>query len=159
MTVTDRVALVTGAGNGLGASITARLLADGWSVTAADSTRPRSGCTATPARSPASPTSPMPLRSASCVAETVAHFGRLDAVVNNAGIGGPAKPVVESAPDDFERVLRVNLIGPFLLVRAAAPTMIAAGRGGRIVNLGSLFGQQGVAGGAAYCASKGGVRR
>ena len=157
MTATDRVALVTGAGNGLGASITARLLADGWSVTAADIDATALGVygdarTLTRVTDVADAAAVGEL-----VDETVAHFGRLDAVVNNAGIGGPARPVVELAPEDFERVLRVNLIGPFLLVRAAAPTMIAAGRGGRIVNLGSLFGQQGVAGGAAYCASKGGV--
>lgn len=152
--MSPRVALVTGAAQGLGRSITERLLADGWTVSAADVT----------------PTSFEADRALTCIVDvsladdvaryverTVEHFGRIDAVVNNAGIGGPTKAVVDTDPADFVRVLQVNLVGSFLVARAAASVIIEARRGGRIVNLGSLFGQQGVAGGAAYSASKSGV--
>lgn len=152
--MSPRVALVTGAAQGLGRSITERLLADGWVVSAAD-------VTPTPFEADGALTCTVDVSSAGDVARyverTVEHFGGIDAVVNNAGIGGPSEMVVDTDPADFVRVLEVNLVGSFLVARAAAPVMIEAGRGGRIVNLGSLFGQQGVAGGAAYCASKSGV--
>lgn len=149
-----RVALVTGAAQGLGRSIAERLLANGWAVSAADVT-PTSFESARTLSCAVDVSSPSDV--ADYVERTVAHFGRIDAVVNNAGIGGPSEPVVNTDPADFVHVLEVNLLGSFLMARAAAPVMIEAGRGGRIVNLGSLFGQQGVAGGAAYCASKSGV--
>ncbi len=145
--MTTRVALVTGAAQGLGRSIATRLLADGWAVACAD----------------LEPGPPAGKHAISCavdvssvdeVAEFIGcaldAFGRIDAVVNNAGIGGPTLPAVELDPADFVRVLEVNLLGAFLVARAAVPAIIAAGRGGRIVNLGSLFGQQAVANGAAY---------
>lgn len=149
-----RVALVTGAGRGLGRAIADRLLADGWSVAAADlepadlGSEHGIGCAV-------DVSSQKDVEA--YVACAVERFGRIDAVVNNAGIGGPTDPVVETDPAEFMRVLAVNLLGPFLVARAAAPVMIAAGAGGRIVNIGSLFGQQAVADGAAYCSSKGGL--
>lgn len=149
-----RVALVTGAAQGLGRSIAQRLLADGWAVSAAD-------VTPTSFDSGRALTCTVDVSSVDDVARyverTVEHFDRIDAVVNNAGIGGPSEAVVDTDPAEFVRVLEVNLVGTFLVARAAASVMVEAGRGGRIVNLGSLFGQQGVAGGAAYGASKRGV--
>lgn len=149
-----RVAIVTGSGRGLGRAITDRLLADGWLVAAADvDLQSVNGDRSLPLRCDVSSEADV----AALVEATVERYGRIDAVVNNAGIGGPSQPVVDLDPADFLRVLQVNLLGAFLVSRAAAPVMIAGGRGGRIVNLGSLFGQQAVADGAAYCASKGGV--
>jgi NAD(P)-dependent dehydrogenase (short-subunit alcohol dehydrogenase family) len=152
--MSPRVALVTGAAQGLGRSIAGRLLADGWAVSAAD-------LTPTPIDADESLSCTVDVSSQDDVARyverTLERFGRVDAVVNNAGIGGPSKAVVDTDPADFVRVLEVNLVGSFLVARAAASVMIGAGRGGRIVNLGSLFGQQGVAGGAAYSASKSGI--
>ena len=84
-------------------------------------------------------------------------LGGIDALVNNAGIGGPDTPVVDTAFADFWSVLRVNLGSAFLASRAAARLMIARQAAGAIVNLGSIFGQQGVAGEAGYCASKAAV--
>ena len=78
-------------------------------------------------------------------------------LVNNAGIGGPDTDVTGTSLAEFRRVLDVNLTGTFLMCRAVAKVMIGQGSGGAIVNMGSVFGQQGVAGGAGYCASKAGV--
>jgi 3-oxoacyl-[acyl-carrier protein] reductase len=82
------------------------------------------------------------------------RLGGVDLLVNNAGVGGPSTPVARTPVDEFRRVLEVNLVGSFLMARACAPVMVRA-RAGCIVNLGSIFGQQGVANAAAYCASKG----
>jgi len=71
------------------------------------------------------------------VAATVERFGGIDILVNNAGIY-PMVPFLEMEPELYERVLRVNLIGAFLAIKAAAPRMIAQGRGGRIVNVTSV---------------------
>ncbi|MBI2238747.1 MAG: SDR family oxidoreductase, partial [Actinobacteria bacterium] len=91
------------------------------------------------------------------VAEAAETLGGLDLLVNNAGIGGPTADLVDAAVADLRRVLDVNLLGAMLVARAAVRAMIAQGSGGCIVNIGSFFGQQGVAGAAAYCASKAGV--
>jgi NAD(P)-dependent dehydrogenase (short-subunit alcohol dehydrogenase family) len=98
------------------------------------------------------------------VGETLARWGRLDVLVNSAGIGGSrdepdpaAVPgVLGATMEAWRRMLSVNLDGTFLGVRAAARVMAPAGRGS-IINLSSILGKVGIAGGFAYCASKGGV--
>jgi NAD(P)-dependent dehydrogenase (short-subunit alcohol dehydrogenase family) len=90
-------------------------------------------------------------------ARVVELLGGLDVLVNIAGIGGPSITVAETPVAAFRRTLEVNLVGTFLTSRAAANLMIAQGTGGCIINTSSLFAQQGVAHGAAYCASKAGV--
>jgi NAD(P)-dependent dehydrogenase (short-subunit alcohol dehydrogenase family) len=91
------------------------------------------------------------------IEDLVQRLGGVDLLVNNAGIGGPSTPVVDTPVQGFRQVLEVNVVGAFLMARACARAMIAAGEGGAIVNLGSIFGQQGVANGASYSASKGGI--
>jgi NAD(P)-dependent dehydrogenase (short-subunit alcohol dehydrogenase family) len=91
------------------------------------------------------------------VEEAVAVLGGLDLLVNNAGIGGPTAPLIDTPVEAVRRVLEINLLGAFLVARAVARIMVAQREGGCIVNIGSIFGQQGVAGSAAYCASKGGI--
>jgi NAD(P)-dependent dehydrogenase (short-subunit alcohol dehydrogenase family) len=81
----------------------------------------------------------------------------LDALVNNAGVGGGDSTVAETSLEDFRHVIDVNLIGTFLMARAAGRVLLRQGTGGAIVNLGSILGQRGEAGGAAYSASKAGV--
>ncbi len=80
-------------------------------------------------------------------------FGRLDVLVNNAGVEGPALPVHAVSPDDWRRVFEVNVHGAFYGVRHAVPLMVAAGRG-VIVNVASVAGLNGVPLHAAYAASK-----
>lgn len=84
-----------------------------------------------------------------------AEFGRVDILFNNAGITNP-QTVLDIAPEDFRRLMDVNVTGAFLAIRAFAPAMIAAGYG-RIVNMGSILSARGMANRAAYCASKAGL--
>jgi NAD(P)-dependent dehydrogenase (short-subunit alcohol dehydrogenase family) len=89
------------------------------------------------------------------VQESVARFGRLDVLVNNAGALHVS--TVESIPEeDWDRLMLVNLKGPFLMSRAALPALRKAG-GGSIINIGSILGLIGMKGRAAYASSKGGV--
>ena len=92
---------------------------------------------------------------ARAVAETAARFGRLTILVNNAGTLHVS--TIETIPEEeWDRVMTVNLKGPFLMSRAALPELRRAG-GGAIVNIGSILGLIGAKERAAYCASKGGV--
>jgi NAD(P)-dependent dehydrogenase (short-subunit alcohol dehydrogenase family) len=89
------------------------------------------------------------------VRETVARFGRLDVLVNNAG-AVHISTVESISEEDWDRIMLVNLKGPFLMSRAALPELRKAG-GGSIINIGSILGLVGMKGRAAYAASKGGV--
>jgi 3alpha(or 20beta)-hydroxysteroid dehydrogenase len=86
----------------------------------------------------------------------VAAFGTVSALVNNAALWRTA-PVEEQSPEGFEELLRVNLLGPFLGIRAVAPALRAAG-GGSIVNISSTAGLVGIPGHAAYASTKFGLR-
>jgi 3-oxoacyl-[acyl-carrier protein] reductase len=157
-------AIVTGAARGLGEAVAARLLADAGSVALLD----LEPAVVESAERLGAPHAGSPVVAEvgdisdeewveDVVPDVLDRLGGLDLLVNNAGIGGPSSPVIDTPPEAFRRVLEVNLVGPFLMARACAREMIARGAAGSIVNLGSIFGQQGVANGAAYCASKGGV--
>ncbi len=91
------------------------------------------------------------------VAGTVAHYGRLDIMVNNAGIGYLMKPLVEMDQASWDAVLGVNLRGVFFGIKHAARQMIAQGQGGRIINIGSQASKSGFPLAGAYVASKHGV--
>jgi NAD(P)-dependent dehydrogenase (short-subunit alcohol dehydrogenase family) len=160
--------VVTGAARGLGEAVAARLAADGASVALIDLS---ADVTATAARIAAGSAEGSESGRVMGIVADVADeqaceaaiaraadaLGGIDALVNNAGIGGPNTHVIKTSFADFWRVLQVNLGSAFLGSRAAARIMIGQGAGGAIVNLGSIFGQQGVAGGAGYCASKGAI--
>lgn len=90
------------------------------------------------------------------VKETVATFGKLNVLVNNAAIAG-IKPFAEMTEQDYMRVIQINQLGVFLGMRAVAGPMKAAG-GGSIINISSIAGMGGMMGGMAYCASKFAVR-
>ncbi len=91
------------------------------------------------------------------VEKTVAHFGRLDIMVNNAGIGYLMKPIVEMQQSDWDAVLGVNLRGVFFGIKHAAIQMIRQGDGGRIINIGSQASKSGFPFAAPYVSSKHGV--
>ncbi|MEV0899103.1 glucose 1-dehydrogenase [Actinoplanes sp. NPDC049802] len=93
---------------------------------------------------------------AAAVGATIGAFGRIDVLVNNAGILRHA-PVAEMDPAEFRQVVEVNLVGTWLGIRAVVPPMTASG-GGSIVNISSIEGFAGAAGLSAYSASKFGVR-
>jgi 3-oxoacyl-[acyl-carrier protein] reductase len=151
----SRVAIVTGGAGGLGRAITARLRAEGFRVAVADVTDAAAGepdesvmAVRVDVTDPASAT-------AMCDA-VQGRWGRVDVLVNNAGIAGPTAAVADYPPDTWQRVIAVNLIGVFHCTRACLPTMTAAGYG-RIVNIASIAGKDGNPGMSAYSASKGGV--
>ena len=87
---------------------------------------------------------------------TLKAFGKIDILVNNAGITGANKTVWEMDLDDWRRVMRVNLDGPFICCKAVVPAMIA-NKYGRIVNIASIAGKEGNPNAAHYSASKAGV--
>jgi meso-butanediol dehydrogenase/(S,S)-butanediol dehydrogenase/diacetyl reductase len=91
------------------------------------------------------------------VRRTVETYGALDIMVNNAGIGYLMKPIVETPVGDWDAVLGVNLRGVFLGIKHAARQMIAQGRGGRIINIGSQASKSGFPFAGAYVSSKHGV--
>ena len=151
----SRVALVTGGGTGIGAAIARRLGADGYAVAL---TGRRQG----PIEEVASGLGGCAIvadtgDAADCeraVAETTARFGRLDALVCNAGIGGEGS-LRDLEPATWDDVLRINLTGPFLMARAAIEHLAAAR--GSIVTVSSVAGLRASSDSLAYCASKAGL--
>ena len=91
--------------------------------------------------------------------ETMREFGRIDILVNNAasGRGSDRVPVIKLDEDEWRRVIDFNLTGAFLVTKAAGARMVEQGEGGRIVNVSSILGRQGMPTSAAYSASKAGM--
>ena len=87
---------------------------------------------------------------------SIRELGRIDVLVNNAGIAGPSVPVVDYPVEEWRRVIDIDLTGPFLCCRAVVPHMTRAGYG-RIVNIASVAGKEGNPNAAAYGAAKGGL--
>ena len=153
-----RVAVVTGGAGGIGRGIVERLAAEGASVVIADRDRDRgqalAGMHPALAFNETDVTDEVSVQD--CVDRTVERFGRLDVMVNNAGIIAVA-PVVDLDLGRWRRLLDINLTGVFLGSRAAARQMLAQGHGGVIINASSGGGRRGVPNFAAYCASKAGI--
>jgi 3-oxoacyl-[acyl-carrier protein] reductase len=157
-----QVAVVTGAGRGIGAAIARGLAELGATVvlcgrspgpldsTAADILR-------TGGKAEAVACDLMDLHSVEGLAAHVERrFGRSDILVNNAGIGGFRDPLHKLPPDSWEKILNTNLRGVYYCIRSFAPMMIKAGNG-HIVNISSLAGKNALPNGAAYAASKWGL--
>jgi NAD(P)-dependent dehydrogenase (short-subunit alcohol dehydrogenase family) len=156
----NKVALVTGAARGIGLATAKRFLADGWRVALLDIDG--ENLTRTYATL-AHPEETLALTGDVAIAEQVARafaelkrrFGRLDALINNAGIA-IFKPILDVSYEDWSRVLAVNLTGPFLCTQAAAPIMRDNG-GGAIVNITSISGLRASTLRTAYGTSKAGL--
>ncbi len=179
-TLAGKVAVVTGAGRagGLGAAIVTRLASLGCSVVLSDvgtsgdpalpsamiGTSSEMGHTAESIRTRTGAQVATfacdvrdPQRVDALAAFAADHFGSLDIWVNNAGIGYLMQPLLDTSIDQWRAVLDVNLSGCFHGIQSAARRMIAAGRGGRIINIASQAAKSGFPFAAAYCASKHGL--
>jgi len=156
----QKVALVTGAARGIGLATAKRFLADGWSVALLDIDGDNLGRTFTVLAKPATTVAiTRDVADAAGVSRAVEaigqKFGRLDALVNNAGIA-IFKPILDVTYEDWSRVLAVNLTGPFLCTQAAAPLLRDSG-GGAIVNITSISGLRASTLRTAYGTSKAGL--
>jgi 3-oxoacyl-[acyl-carrier protein] reductase len=157
----QRAAIVTGGARGIGLAIARRLLASGasvslWDVDAAALARAREelhtqGTVHTAVMDVTSAESAETAAAASAQA-----FGKLDILVNNAGIAGANAKTWETDPNEWRRVLAINLTGPFHCCRAVIPHLLRNGYG-RIVNIASIAGKEGNPNAAHYSASKAGV--
>jgi NAD(P)-dependent dehydrogenase (short-subunit alcohol dehydrogenase family) len=154
---TRKIALVTGAARGIGLAAAEWFLDAGWSVALLDIDAPSlAAAVASVARPERTLELPADVRDPRQVADAVARidarFGRLDALVNNAGIA-IFRPLLETTFDDWQQVLATNLNGPFLCTQAAAPLMLRGG-GGAIVNIASISGLRASTLRVAYGTSK-----
>jgi NAD(P)-dependent dehydrogenase (short-subunit alcohol dehydrogenase family) len=158
MRLENKIAIVTGALSGIGAGIAHRFSAEGAIVVGGDL-----ASTAVSLRETAAPRlfeHPLDVTDAGSVAllveATLARFRHIDVLVNCAGIGRNIS-FLETPEAVFEQILAVNLKGTFLMSQAVARAMVRGGRGGTIVNIGSISGERGNLGRTAYGASKAGV--
>ena len=158
-TTGQRVALVTGAARGIGFATARRFLAEGWRVALLDIDNET--LTRSHRDLPASETLTLHCdvsdaeAVAAAIAKVAARFGRIDALVNNAGIA-IFKPILETTLADWSRVLAVNLTGPFICTQAVAPLMREQG-GGSIVNITSISSLRASTLRTAYGTSKAGL--
>jgi 3-oxoacyl-[acyl-carrier protein] reductase len=155
----DRIAVVTGGAQGFGRAITERFLASGASVAIWDRDVALARRTAaelgTQVAAFACDVSE-PGSVADALSATLGQFQRIDILVNNAGIAGANAKTWETDVEEWRKVMRVNLDGPFICSRAVVPRMIAQGYG-RIVNIASIAGKEGNPNAAHYSASKAGA--
>jgi len=159
-----KVALVTGAGTGVGRAATLALMKEGYVVVLAGRRKDKleevaKEGTQTPGDAlvvPADVADPASIKA--LFAKTKQTYGRLDLLFNNAGIGAPAMPIEELPLDKWQAVVATNLTGPFLCTQEAIKIMKAQNpRGGRIINNGSISAHTPRPGSAAYTATKHGV--
>ena len=154
-----KVALITGAGSGIGASIAKRFVAEGAKIVITG--RRKEALSETVSALPDGSVLPFasdvrnPDDAKAMVEETIKFGGKIDILVNNAGID-PANNIVDVPIDEWKSVLETNLYGPFYTMKFAIPHMIKAG-GGSIVNIASLAGLRRIPSMTAYCSSKSGL--
>jgi 3-oxoacyl-[acyl-carrier protein] reductase len=161
-TLAGQVAVITGAGRGIGAAIAAKLARLGATAVLCGRTREPLQSTADAiskagGQAKAVPCDVTDLRSVEAAAAQVEQtLGRIDILVNNAGVGGFGGPLHQLPPESWDQVLNTNLRGVYYAIRAFAPMMIRA-RTGHVINISSLAGKNALPNGAAYAASKWGL--
>ena len=154
-----QVAVITGAGRGIGAAIARQLAGLGATTVLCGRTQSTLDQTARAITGAGGKAEVIPcdvtilhqLQHAAARVEST--FGRLDILINNAGIGGFNSPLHNLAPEEWDRILNTNLRGVYFAIHAFAPLMIRA-RSGHIINISSLAGKNPLPNGAAYAASK-----
>lgn len=160
--IRGQVAVITGAGRGIGAAIARKLAELGASCVICGRTEAPLRETAANITSAGAKCEPITcdvtdLRSVEALVRQVQEtFGRTDILINNAGVGGPGGPLHQMPPDAWDKVMNTNLRGAFYCIRAFAPVMIRGG-GGHIINISSLAGKNALPNGATYSASKWGL--
>ena len=152
-----QVAIVTGGASGIGRATVLALAAEGVRTAVLDVDEAGAGQVAVEAGNDAKAFA-IDARDAKAIVGTVdkvlAHFGRIDILVNSAGTSGPVLNVLDFTEDAYDFVMNLNLRAPFLFTRAVAQHMVARGEGGRIVNLSSSASARATAAPAIYAASK-----
>lgn len=157
MRLENKVAIVTGAASGIGKAIAEKFINEGARVVFSDVNGDESlvagyGDKALFVKCNVAKSEEME----SLIAKAVTHFGQLDIMVNNAGIGGLGG-VLEVTDENWDKTIGINLTGVMFGMRAAAKAMKEKGINGAIINMSSILGKVGFAGSIAYCAAKGGV--
>lgn len=157
--LSGKIALVTGGGSGIGAAVATAFASKGAKVAVLDINVEMAKAKATEIGGGAAPfacdvADPVSVKKA--ISDVVSHFGGIDIAVNSAGVVFLA-PAEDLPLDYWDKTININLKGTFLVTQAVGRAMIAAGKGGKIVNLASQAGTVAIEEHVAYCASKFGV--
>jgi NAD(P)-dependent dehydrogenase (short-subunit alcohol dehydrogenase family) len=154
-----KVAIITGAGSGIGRASAIRFAAEGAKVILGDKSEAvhETGKMIGEAATAIQMDAGLEADVQKIVALALATHGQLDVAFANAGISGGMAGIFDLTPEEWTEILRVNLIGPWLMAKHAGKAMADAGRGGSIIMTASVAGIRSGAGGPAYSASKAGV--